>query len=77
MNNIGFHLTRLNILIRTMQTQAADSFADKKKIYELATEICLEANYIRQECGGEDARRPIDSSVFSRILSLMGIGGFK
>jgi hypothetical protein len=67
--NHGYHITRLNALVRRLQSDSADSLADKKRIYELATEIMLEANHIR---GIMDERRTTASYIFGRALNLLG-----
>jgi hypothetical protein len=68
--NHGYHITRLNAIARKLQTESADSLADKRRIYELATEIMLEANHVREIM---DGRRTHSDSIFDRALNLLGL----
>ena len=68
--NHGYHITRLNALVRRLQSDSADSLADRRRIYELATEVMLEANHVREIM---DGRRTNSDSVFDRALNLLGL----
>lgn len=61
--NLGEYVTRINALARKLTTDSADSFADKGKIYELATSIMLEANKIRELMEERDNERTRNFSV--------------
>jgi hypothetical protein len=68
--NHGYHITRLNALVRKLQSESADSLADKKRIYELATEVMLEANHVREVM---NERRTYPSAFIDRFLNLLGL----
>lgn len=62
--NIGFHITRLNYLIRELQKKSA-GMKDKQEVYFLATEICLEANHIREMLDHQEDK---NEGVFNKLF---------
>jgi hypothetical protein len=57
MKNLGLSVARLNALSRELQIASADSFAPKRAIYQIAVDIAMEANQVRQMMGEENERR--------------------
>lgn len=45
--NTGYYVSRLNLMVRNLQALSAGS-GKEKEVYELATDIMLEANKIRE-----------------------------
>ena len=76
MKNLGLSVTRLNALSRELQSASADSFAPKKVIYQIATDIAMEANEVRQMIGESNERRSPICVFFDWFRNLLGFRRF-
>lgn len=66
--NLGEYVTRINMLSRQLTAKSASSFADDAVLYELATNIMLEANKIREICQERDNGKSLGVLRFSNIV---------
>lgn len=69
------NVVRINALARKLQKKTADSFADKKEVYLLATDIMMEANEIRRAANNERGR--FANNLWDRLVNLLGFGRFR
>jgi len=74
MKNLGSSVTRLNALSRELQIASADSFAPKRVIYQIATDIAMEANEVRQMMGEQNERRSPVCVFLDWLRGLLGLG---
>jgi hypothetical protein len=73
MKNLGLSVARLNALSRELQIASADSFAPKKAIYQIATDIALEANEVRQMLEESNERKSSFDVFVNWCRDLLGI----
>lgn len=66
--NLGEYVTRINMLSRQLTAKSASSFADDAVLYELATNIMLEANKIREICQERNNGKSLGVFRFSNIV---------
>jgi hypothetical protein len=66
--NLGEYVTRINMLSRQLTAKSASSFADDAVLYELATNIMLEANKIREICQERNNGKSLGVLRFSNIV---------
>lgn len=66
--NLGEYVTRINILSRQLTAKSASSFADDAVLYELATNLMLEANKIREICQERDNGKSLGVLRFGNIV---------
>jgi hypothetical protein len=76
MKNIGLSVTRLNALSRQLQIASADSFAPKRVIYQIATEIMMEAHEVRQLIGESNERKSSVDVFLDWCRNLLGFRRF-
>ncbi len=65
--NLGYYVTRLNSMTRELQAVSAGP-GNEKEAYELATNIMLEANKIRELLQGVANDQPISISNLHPIV---------
>jgi hypothetical protein len=76
MKNLGSSVTRINALSRELQIASADSFAPKRVIYQIAVDIAMEANEIKQSLGESNECRSLVCIFLDWCRNLLGFRRF-